>query len=607
MWRNLGVRSKLFVAILLGFLLFSIAVSSYMLSNQGRLLQTMITDSLEANKTAVENQLTQRAEQALGISLTVASMPDIVAATKTQDRSLALEILVPIYQAVHEQFGVDVLHLRAPYNTSLARGQNPAVYGDVQNRLGFVDAARTGQPRSGFDRGPFGMGMRGWAPVFYNDEVVGTVETNIAFTAEFLNQIQAVLGPQLAVFVPENEGYNLLTATSAAVGKIKPTSHPTGEFHTADNLAYTFLPVVSYEGEELAVIGIYEDVTPYRQLITRQTSRLLLLLIFSGLAFILLLGALLKGTLAPLQDLATAAQVISTGDLQVALPEIQTRDEIGSLVDAFGQMTKSLRDMIGSISRIIDDTTAASKQLAASTEQSSASIRGISDTADDFAATIERMTAIAATAETISQMATEGKGAIDEAVNGTQELRDNVLTLTGFVTNLEQRSQEIGRIIEVINDIADQTNLLALNASIEAARAGEQGRGFAVVAEEIRQLAERSAQATTEIDELIATIQEETKQAALSMGQGADQAEETSTIVGTSGQVLNDILQAVEDMGRQVAAAAGNIEEISRGSQEITAYAEEQSTVIEEVAHTSRELRAMAEDLQDLVGRFRIG
>jgi methyl-accepting chemotaxis protein len=188
----------------------------------------------------------------------------------------------------------------------------------------------------------------------------------------------------------------------------------------------------------------------------------------------------------------------------------------------------------------------------------------------------------------------------------TNELKDNMANMAQIVSELGAQSREIGQIVEVITGIADQTNLLALNAAIEAARAGEHGRGFAVVAEEVRHLAEQSAQSTTKIIELVRSIQVETERTVVGINEGAAEAEESAEAVEHSGELLNAIILQIEEITSTINEISQGIRMITSGSQQLAATTEEQSASMDSVAIAAQELSHMSERLQEVVRQFQL-
>jgi methyl-accepting chemotaxis protein len=220
-----------------------------------------------------------------------------------------------------------------------------------------------------------------------------------------------------------------------------------------------------------------------------------------------------------------------------------------------------------------------------------------------------------------------GLVAIEHAESQMESIYKNVDSLAVVVEGLGKRSFEIGAITEVITALANQTNLLSLNAAIESARAGEHGRGFAVVSDEVRKLAEQSAQSAQQISQLITLIQDETKQVVKSMEKVFIEVEQGTSAVNEAGKSFNQIQTTVNDVTLKVEEVAVTlkqtiegsenivssmdvisriVEETATGTEIVSASIEEQMASMEEVAASANSLAGMADELQNQVKRFKI-
>jgi methyl-accepting chemotaxis protein len=292
------------------------------------------------------------------------------------------------------------------------------------------------------------------------------------------------------------------------------------------------------------------------------------------------------------------------------------KDNINLVIDSLSSTLVEVANSASAVATSSSDISSSSEEMAAGSSEQTQQTAEVAAAMEEMAATIVENTKNASfaahTAIEAGNKAKEGGKVVKETISGMLRITEVVNKSANTVEILGKSSDQIGEIVQVIDDIADQTNLLALNAAIEAARAGEQGRGFAVVADEVRKLAERTTKATKEIAQMIKKIQKDTTEAVGSMHEGKAEVEKGKVLAMKADVVLNEIIvgaEKVSDISTQVAAASEEqsrtAEQISRNIEGISSVTEQSAAGIQQIARAAEDLNQLTLSLQNIMNRFK--
>lgn len=354
----------------------------------------------------------------------------------------------------------------------------------------------------------------------------------------------------------------------------------------------------------------------------------------------------------PLRKIANAVKRIAVGNLTVTNIDVKNNDEVGTLSENYTVMANNLRNLVMDINNSSLQVASSAQQLSSSCEFTSQAAEDITNSMLQVASGTEdqsqqidevltetvqiskRVESISEGVEKLDRAASESSKTIEKGYqlinNGILHMNtiaQNTENMEKIATLLQDNSEKVGEILIFIRAIADQTNLLALNASIEAARAGEHGKGFAVVANEVKKLAEQSANASSDIGELIELIQEETKQSVITLGAGKESVWEGKRVIDQAGDAFHDISKSISDISQQSTEIASSMIEIKRimsalvnsaeeiaiisntsqqYTQNIASSAEEQTASIQEITASAENLERLADYLQQKVQMFKL-
>lgn len=650
------LKSKIF----LGFTSSVVIIFSILSLYTFRATTETIVNSEEEMLTILEDSIDIQMDEQLKAAeigvLSLANNNKIQQVFSERNREELEMMLLPVYESIQDDIAQVQFHL--PDSISFLRLHDPENYGDSLKdfRITVNMANEKEEIVTGLEEGAAGFGFRVVTPMFYEGKHIGSVEFGSNFDVGFLEDIKDNYGGDYFIYdlnktmiAGTNETDSWLIEDDNHKERI--VAEETLYLNTDDNRYNVMLmPFKNFEGDVNGYIKVIDDRTAIvneLSVIKRNSLivTLVLLVILLGLFY-----ALLNYLLNPINELIKVTDYVAEGDLTQTV-EIQTKDEVGVLGNSFNQMIFNLRDLISKSSNISQQVSATSQELSASSEEVTASSQEVTTTMMEVSeGANDQNNSIASSNEMVVNMIDDIENvnsninnineysvmAVETAKQGLSESRGAVERMSDLkessnktaqeIAQLNENSKEIEEIVVTIGSIAGQTNLLALNAAIEAARAGEAGRGFSVVADEIRKLAEKTADSSRQIEDLISNIQNEIKHSVTAIEQNNAEVDKGVIVVSESSKSfekilnqMNTIFVQIKDVTTLINAVNENTIEVQdnfnmmgilsdrnvEASEMVSRSSQDQTAAMEEIAGATMNLAEMASELEASISTFK--
>ncbi|SHK12561.1 methyl-accepting chemotaxis protein [Desulforamulus aeronauticus] len=566
--------------------------------------------------------ISNKAKMAL---MPIVNNPEIQKAFAERDRERLTALTIGTWEQVKGE-GVEQFQFHDAPAIAFLRLHSLEKYGDDLSsfRATVVEANKSKALMVGLEEGKGGIGFRVVAPMFMDGKYLnGSVEYGMSLTKDLLNKWKEASGGEVFFYlnIKDSVAWDDKSKQGFLIGTAEKDSFNTksekvqeimagGKWDVISEGANTaiIIPVKDFQGKAIAYVKCNFDRTEVIKQHSKIINMLIIVFLITFVLIIIATYAILSRILSPMTALEKNLQVVANGDLTMDFTE--TSAELGALAGPISGMVNNLKEIVTDIRDNATNLAAYSEELSANAEETSAIATETSATTANITLTVEKTVQSTQTMKEAiidaSREAERGQNNIISVTNQMDDISTATNNIAEVVKQLNTTAGKIGQIIETITSIAEQTNLLALNAAIEAARAGDQGRGFAVVAEEVRKLAEGSAEAAREITALVTEIQNESERSVKVMFESVDKVEQGVNVVNETGKSFYNIIDKVQDLTSKIEEITESAQETCNSISEVAKSAEESTAAMQEVASSVQLFSQLAERLTQITSKFRV-
>ncbi|MBF0163525.1 MAG: methyl-accepting chemotaxis protein [Magnetococcales bacterium] len=634
MLHQLRLWAKIMVAMGCAIVLVGVLLTTDNLQNMSDLIRQSERTALDAHLKAAHNAIAAEGRAAVTMSALVASMPLVQEKFAAGDRKSLADLFVPGYPELSKKHGVEQFQFHTPPATSWLRVHKPEKFGDDLSTFRHTVVATNKQQKISFglEGGVAGLGARGVVPLMHNGKHLGSVEFGLTFGQPFFDTFKQRNGVDVAMHLLDMDGFKTVGSTLGGKPLLEAdllrkvmNGEPILEHREIHGEPHAVLAaeITDFSGKSIGVLEIAMESTAYQKALRHARLSSLGMGAISIVIGLLLAMLIARHLVGRIQAVTDGVNRVASGDLTMPIPLVG-RDEIADLARATDEMRLKLHEMAAEVDNRAGQVHRAAREIAdavsgqaTTTSQMSSSVAEITSTMEELSAS---STQIAEQAKSVVDIANQtldgsrkGSEAMQTVMGRMNDIRDDRQMVLKEIVDLGTKSKQIGKVMEIINNLADQTRLIAFNAALEASSAGEAGRRFSVVASEIRRLADSVTDSTKEIETKINEIQDSISRLVVNTERGSVGITAGATASTHTAERLGEIVKAATHASHSAQQISLSTQQQKIASNQVVIALREIVTAssvtaqsITRISGVSREMLGLSERLELMVRQFKL-